>query len=217
MMDEISASWPEKGDKLFTSGPDWWHNAFIHYRGDDWYQYIAGYKRAGDILIAHAKDTSREHDYVVLPAVFLYRQYLELQLKQLIRDGKALLDESPDFPKIHDLGKLWTECRQVLEQVWPDDSTDSASSDTREDLLALEECIMQFASIDPTSMAFRYPVGKHGETLLPDDVRIINLNNLADVMNKISNYLDGAATGISVYLDEKQEMEAYYSDFENCW
>jgi hypothetical protein len=217
MTDEWDTSWPEKGDKLFISDPNSWHNAHIYYRGDDWHQYITGYKRAGDILITHAKDTMSNQDYIVLPVVFLYRQYLELQLKQLIRDGRALLDQSPEFPKTHDLGKLWNECSQVLSQVFLEDTDDETSTEIRDDSLAIRECIEQFASIDPTSMAFRYPVGKEGEVLLPDDARVINLSNLADVINKIANYLDGAATGISVYLDTKQEMEEYYAGYSEEW
>jgi hypothetical protein len=212
MTDELSFSWPEEGDRLFTSDPDLWHNAHIVDAGDDWHQFIVGYKHAADVLIAKALDDWSDRNYLVLPAIFLYRQYLELQLKQLIRDGKALLNLEPIFPKTHHLGKLWAECRKVVEEIYPSDS----SSPTK-DLLAVEECIIQFASIDPTSTAFRYPEDKDGRTLLPDDSRIIDLRNLLHVMDKIGNFLDGAATGISVYLDDKKEMESYYSDYETGW
>jgi hypothetical protein len=203
-MTDETLTWPEKGDLLFTSGDDWWHNACLNYMFDDWELYVIGYKKAADALVEKIKKTQRDQDFLVFPIVFLYRQYLELSLKLLVKLGNELLDENQDFPKKHELDKLWKICRSMLVKIEPKVS--------QHDLEAIDEAITQFCTIDPTSQAFRYPVLKGGDKSIPSDVRYINLRQLSDVMEKIANFLDSAATEISVYLDYKHEMDREFQD-----
>jgi hypothetical protein len=194
--------WPEKGDKLFAAGDDWWHNACLNYGPDGWESYISGYKRAGDVLVDHIKETRSDQDSLVFPIVFVYRQYLELRLKTLIRDCKWLFDEQPDFPKGHDLSKLWSDCRKLMEKLEP--------KVEQKDLEAVDEGIQQFHELDPSSQSFRYPFNRKGDKSLPSDLKHINVRNLLDVMEKLSRFFEGGAMMVSVYLDDKHEME---SDF----
>jgi len=196
-----SIPWPQKGDQLFKADVDWWHNACLNRFHDNWSLYADGYKRAGDLLVEYIKDARSDQDFLVYPIVFLYRQYLELRLKELIRDGNQLLDVPQEFPKHHKIDKLWGQCRRILEQVWPEGPT--------EDLDAVEECIRQFSEKDPSSIAFRYPTDKDGNPSLPD-LRYINLRNLSEVMARIGSLLDGSSDGISAYL---QNMEVYCDYF----
>lgn len=202
-MIDSSLPWPRKGDKLFKVDDDWWHNACLNYLPDNWNSYAEGYKRAGDLLVEHIKAERMEQDMLVYPIVFLYRQYIELRLKKLIRDGNQLLDIPEEFPKHHEIDKLWRQCRRILEKVWPDGSA--------EELDVVEKCIYEFSQCDPTSMAFRYPTDKDG-TLLLTDLKHINLRNLSEVMARIASLLDGSGVGISVYLGYKYEMEAEGND-----
>lgn len=197
-------AWPEKGDLLFTSGDDWRYNACLNYMPDDWELYVIGYKRAADALVEQIKETHRDQDVLVFPIVFLYRQYLELRLKRLIRLGNELLDENPDFPKKHELDKLWNVCRPILAKLEP--------RVPQQDLEAIDEAITQFCAIDPTSEAFRYPITRKGDKAIPSDVRCINLRQLSEVMEKVANFFDSAATMISVYLDYKHDMEREFRD-----
>jgi hypothetical protein len=194
-----SIPWPRKGDQLFKADVDWWHNACLNYLHDDWTLYSEGYKRAGDLLVEHMKESRSYQDFLVYPIVFLYRQYIELRLKELIRDGNQLIDNPKKFPKHHKIDELWKHCRRILEKVWPEGPA--------EDLDAVEECIHQFSEKDPTSMAFRYPTDKNGNRSLPS-LSHINLRNLSEVMARISSLLDGTSMAISVYLENKQETEA---------
>ncbi|HMK50182.1 MAG TPA: hypothetical protein VK435_09020, partial [Thermodesulfovibrionales bacterium] len=75
---------PSADDKLFQSADDWWHNACLNYMHDSWPAYIIGYKKAADILVRHIKQKRRSQDTLVYPIIFLYRQYLELAIKNLI-------------------------------------------------------------------------------------------------------------------------------------
>ncbi len=203
-MDEFDLPWPQKGDKLFAAGQDWWHNACLNYLGDDWELYVNGYKQAADVLVEHVIQIRSDQDTLVFPIVFLYRQYLELRLKQLIRDGCQLFDQPASFPKRHELGRLWAECRPILSKL---ESPVPAS-----DLEAVDEAIAQFCAVDPISQAFRYPTDKEGQPSLPANLRYINLRNLAEVMEKISSFFDAAAMMISVYLEQKREIEREYLD-----
>jgi hypothetical protein len=200
MSDELP--WPRKGDQLFAEDDDWWNNACVGWSRDEWTAYGEGYKRAAEILVQHVVDTQRDQDFLIFPIGFLYRQYLEVRLKHLLRDGFLLLDVREAFPTHHRLNELWKGCRRVLEQVWPDGP--------RDDLDAVEEVIEQFKQKDPGSTAFRYPVDTKGNRSLPTTERI-NLRNLAEVMERTAALLDACSAGIQEDLQQKWEMEQGYS------
>ena len=192
--------WPKKGEQLFNKvDGDWWNNACLNYSHDDWTLYADAYKYAGDLLVECNKENHKIKDLLIYPIVFLYRQYIELRLKCIIRDGNQLLDIPEEFPKHHRIDELWKQCRRILEEP----------GDPSEDLEAVEECILQFSEQDPTSMAFRYPTDKNGNPSLPG-LRIVNLRNLADVITRIGSLLDSASDGISECLYKKQEAQAEY-------
>jgi hypothetical protein len=185
------------------AGDDWWHNACLNYLSGEWHAYAEGYKEAADALAEHVKENRGLLDLLILPIVFLYRQYLEIRLKQLIKDGRVLLDDVPDFPKTHRLDILWDQCRSVLSRV---------ETIPTQDLTAISEAIGQFCEVDPTSQAFRYPTTRDGQQSLPTGLHYINLRNLADVMQRIGGFFEGAAMMVSVYLDYKREMDWEHRD-----
>lgn len=203
MSDDIP--WPERGDRVFKSDHDWWHNAYLNYMPDDWELYIMGYKSAADVLVQYVKETRSEQDVLVFPTVFLYRHYIELRLKEMIQNGKRLLDEAGDFPKHHALEKLWAQCRANLERIDP--------RIPERDFEAIDGAINQFCSLDPGSFTFRYPLSKSGQRSLPPELHHLNLRNLAEVMEKIANFLDSASAMISEYLQHKGDMARYFQDY----
>lgn len=196
--DKDDLPWPKKGDVLFKADDDWWHNACLNYFGTDWGIYASGYKQAGDVLVEHIKETRSRQDFLVYPIVFLYRQYLELRLKQLIDYGHDLLDESVNFPKHHQLDKLWSECKAVLRKIDP--------RPPEKDLEAIDDAIAQFCAVDPSSEGFRYPFNKEGDKSLPDELRYINLRNLAEVIDRIAGFIEAGTMMLSHYRDLKSSM-----------
>jgi hypothetical protein len=206
--DEDVIPFPEQGDRLFTSEKYSPFNAQIsydRYNDDTLYRYTLGYKEAGDRLVRSLMRDSRHLDLVVYPTVFLYRQYLELRLKQLIKEGCHLLAKPFIIPKKHRLDILWHECKRLLQEIEPK-ATDQV-------IAGLEACIMEFHTIDPLSMAFRYHVNTQDYPSLPPDLRYINIPNLARVIAKIDSFLDAMYMTISVALDQKQEMEEAFKDY----
>jgi hypothetical protein len=187
------------GHQLFTGADDWWHNACLNWAPFKWDYYATGYKSAADLLVENTM-TSRAHlDTHVFPIVFLYRQYLELRLKELVVSGRSLVDRSGKQKLDHKLEPLWAELRGIIEHVWPDEGP--------EDLDAIQDYIAQFSAVDPTSTAFRYPTAKDGSPSLPD-VRHINLRQLYLVMASVAQLLEGVSSAIDVYLGYKRDMEA---------
>lgn len=199
---------PEMGDRLFTSEKYSHYNAQIsydRYNDDALFRYVSGYKEAGDRLVQSLMRDSRHLDLVVYPTVFLYRQYLELRLKQLIREGSYLLEKPFVLRKQHRLDALWYECKNLLKQIEP--------KVTDQEIAGLEACIVEFHTIDPLSMAFRYHVDTKDNPSLPPDLRYIHIPNLAKVMAKIDSFLDAVYMTISVAIDQKQEMEEAFKDY----
>lgn len=188
---------PSEDDRFFE-GDDWWDNACVNFLPDDWHIYAIGYKDAADILVAHVEEHKRGQDTLVYPVVFLYRQYLELKIKNLIRQGRCLQDIHEPFPKTHRIDELWKVCSDLLREIFPGDS--------EEEQAQIARLIEEFCQVDPTSTAFRYPEDLDGNPSLPPVVRHINLRNVKEVIDKISVILVGADTLIAEYLSIKADM-----------
>src|SRR2546426_11026884 len=152
VIEEKDFPWPRNGDRLFVDSQDWYNNAVLNGQRDNLSLYAVGYKRAGEILAEMVVKSRRDHDSLVFPIVFVYRQYLELRLKQLIRDSRRLLGDSSGFPATHKIAELWKLCRPLLDQT---------GLKTDEQVLeVIEELIAEFAEVDEDSYAFRYPTDK---------------------------------------------------------
>ena len=193
--------WPTTGDTIFAHSPDWHTDAQIESSAGDWYAYTLGYRRAGDLLVQQIDQAPSHQELLVYPILFLYRHYLELQMKHITAEGRSLLDKGYSFPTGHSLNALWSVCCPILEQVFPESTPD--------DTLVVAQLIAEFHSIDPQSITFRYPTDKNGAISVPPGLRRINLTNLSSIMAKLEAFFGGAATGISVYFDTKHEMEAF--------
>jgi len=192
---QIASWWPQKGDTLFASGLDWESEALLDVSWDSFLTYAVGYKEAGDSVIASVEARGIAADLAVYPACFLYRHYLELMLKGLIRIGNQLRDRTADYPKHHRIRELWETCRPLLEEACPDG--DPA------DTITVEKCILEFAAIDPSGEAFRFGEHHDGNPSLKGRIQF-SLANMRDVMNRLSGFLEGSYD----YMDELLQFRA---------
>jgi hypothetical protein len=193
----------KKDDELFSAEADWWHNACIDPFYADWYAYTEGYRRAASVLVDRVKTHRSDLDALVYPIIFLYRQYFELRLKNIILNGTNFLDEPCGFPKHHKLTELWNQARRILEKIY--------EGDPKEDLNEAENFIKQFSDRDLFGDAFRYPTDKQGNKSLPD-LTHINIRKFSDIAEKIADLFDGASMGIDEYLGWKMDMESEYRE-----
>jgi hypothetical protein len=192
---------PSEEDKLFDTGEDWWHNACLNYMHDGWPAYVIGYKNAADILVDYIKEKRRSQDTLVFPILFLYRQYLELFIKNLIQKGRHLQDICEPTPQGHNIHDLWRTFEKIMEGIAPGDSV--------EEIKQINRLISEFCAVDPKATAFRYPEDKKGNPSLPG-MKHINIRNVNDVIEKISVILEGADALLSEYLSLRAETENDY-------
>lgn len=188
--------WPTLGDSLFKTAPPGKGSEL----SDDGFQRLVlmatGYREAGDILVRQAEENYFHRDTLIYPIVFLYRHYIELQLKYILfMYGKRAKQEA-DWVH-HDLDVLWPKVRRVIEHFNRKPSLKNAEA-----LNAVETCVAEFAKIDPKSFSFRYPVTKQGQPLtLP--FASVDLSNLKHVMTN----LDAFFIGVDGQLDDYMTME----------
>jgi len=192
-----NAPWPSYGDSLFEGDNLGQTNAMLGYGLDTLDLYAEGYKRGADQLVENALAGRGTLDFVVYPVVYLYRHYLELKLKVIIRDGLVLLDQPPSFPKHHNLLILWLQTRRLMQKIF--DEEDRVATD------AVEKCIRELDKVDPDAQKFRYPVDRNGVPTGPA-VKTIGFVNLRKVMERIDAYLDAAVAAIDYDLEMRCEF-----------
>lgn len=179
----LSERLPKLGDLPFRPPPRYWLADIATYPGERMYRQTKGYKAAGDLLSVHAEcasdDTHRRN--LIYPAIFTYRQYIELALKGIIEAHGTKAGVSPNRSH-HSLTKLWRDFLAVIEEAG---HMDPSEETTR----VVGMCVAEFDRVDPQSLAFRYPTDKMGnQTTIPFEV--VDLSNLRDVMDGIQNYLE---------------------------
>lgn len=202
--------WPQADDRLVTQGDPDWHNRamLMHGWGDRWSVYADGYKEAADIVVERIKEGYGHQDFLVYPIMFLYRQYLELTIKCLIRKAWSLLNENEaDDLGSHDIRRYWRMCRVLLERVAPGDSV--------EELGHIGRLIDEFGEYDPTSFSFRYPVTKpdkktNERTPTLQNLESINLRNVQEVIANAAGLLGAAEAHLDHHLELKADMMASF-------
>lgn len=165
----------------------------------DLHLYAAGFRQGAEALLAHVRSTGHDQDFLVYPIVYNLRHAVELLVKQVIRAGRNLIDEPGDFPDGHRLNNLWATCKPILKRIWPNDPA----------YAKVEKVIEKLCELDPEGEAFRYPVTSKKSGRLPtldNDLRYLDLAALVEEVVEVIDLLDGADTGIDVYLDAKHDM-----------
>ncbi|NQT14998.1 MAG: hypothetical protein HQ582_19740 [Planctomycetes bacterium] len=191
--------WPRKDEKLFTLDDDYANNACLTPYWTSLGRYGENYRDAADTIINAAINGDTYVDAVVYPAVFLYRHYLELTLKDIISCTKRLEKEGNGFPKTHKLSTLWPQAKRLLEKHY--------GSDAPKELEYLDGWFNEFIEHDPDSMAFRYPFDKDGNRHLMN-LTHINVRHLMETMGRIACFLSCIAGRIGERLDWSMERDA---------
>jgi hypothetical protein len=149
--------------------------------GQAWYDYTTGYKEAADLLVAHIEATGRRADKLGYPILFVYRQHLELVVKNLIRVCGHVLGQKQDFPKHHRLGELWEICKRLLLEISPGASPGDIQETTR--------LFRELHTVDPNADAFRFPEDTRANVSLVSSGDV-NLSSVRDIVEKMSFFLD---------------------------
>lgn len=225
MEDDFLLRWPQKGDSLFNKNDDGHHTIYLDPYvtlgplGDNWAKYISGYKDAADILVNNIANNRSFQNSLAFPAIFLYRHFIELSLKLIIKYGHELYDVQNNYKEIHNLEELWSDCRLIIERKWPQENY--------EILDVTGNIIKEFSKIDLSSFESRYPEKKTTKgkkkktkdkikeidkinTLTMEGIPNINFHNIKELIEKINNFLGGVGDAISIELSEKRDIESEY-------
>jgi hypothetical protein len=167
-------------------------------RNGRWRLYTDGYKRAGDILASRAKEEFAP-DELLYPILFLYRHYLELELKGLVAYSSRLTEERIELTGLckenHNLSKLW----QMLEKNL------GVLHLNPEMVTAAEAWVHELHKVDTESQAFRYPFDrKDQQTMCGLDA--VNIQNLSEKMTSLRNLMSVMFETIGEALDYQNEV-----------
>ena len=194
-LDEIdNIKTPDINDILFEEDELSYFNAILNFVFDDWHLYAQGYKLAGEILYKYIESNKVDQDFLVYPFIFLYRHFIELTLKDIIKTGNKYLKNREEFSTIHEIDKLWAEVKKIIIEI---------KLEVTQDILnGVDNYMSQLSRIDPSSFSFRYPKDKSGRKYLPG-YRRIGLKNFYEKMKILSSFLEGINQNIAVIEENK--------------
>lgn len=195
--------WPERPSVAFGPSEPRGLNADVHWAqryGNGWLGYVEGYARAASAVFDRAVRDCWSPEYVVWPLAFLWRHHVELALKDIIAAGRELQGEPDGFPAGHRLGDLWREAKPHIQRCGPASSPE---------LDSVEAAIIEFETIDRAGDGFRYPLRRDQRGVsLPNAPEQVNLEQLQQVMERVSNFFSAVRTEIGVRLDFVRERAA---------
>jgi len=197
-------------NSLFSPGDDWQNNACLDWSHDSIVLYINGYRKAADLLVRKVADTSSNQNILVYPIAFLYRQYIELQLKYIIRESRILLSDGSGFPEHHKIKALWDVANGLMKRIVNEVDPSAKDYIARNDVNEIGGIINQFNETDPESFAFRYPRDKKGNNNL-EGLTHINLRNLRDQMDLLVEKLNKYDLVVGLLRDWQSEMRAEHA------
>jgi hypothetical protein len=194
------ARWPQGGDKLLVAST-WLYDAPVaRDPGERFYRMPMGYKRAGDLLIEQAARDRVDRSNVIYPALFCYRQAVELFLKKLLTDFAPELLSDRARPLGHDLSKLWAAVMKLMRDRGHEDDNG---------LQAVAAIIAELHEADEGSDGFRYPTNTKNLPFKFGD-RGIDLDQLRDVMEGVANFLECAHTALAHEDDVAAELARHF-------
>lgn len=195
-------------DMVFTGAGDDWHNrALLGYTHEiPWQAYVCGYKEAGDKIISAIDTCQHGQDMLVFPILFLYRQYLELNIKTQIRECQSLLRiERPSRPKTgeqrissgqgHNLAGLWKCLLELVSRIYPTVPASTVSE--------IDRVISAFAMVDPRGDEARYPLTTSEQRTLRN-LSEVNLRRLSEDISRADVAFTQIGGGIDWEIDQRQ-------------
>lgn len=204
-------SWPESGGDFFVfnrnrSDAYTWMRQSLH-------EYAYMYRESAELLMERACDAPGLLNVHAIPAVYMFRHYVELSLKDLLVDAGRLNDKDGTYPDKHHLEPLWRKLRALLEEADLGDSAEDRST-----LDVVDRMIRQLDSADPNAMAFRYPVGtkqKDGtrEALLSDNFEYFDMRVFRDQARRLAHFIEGCGEQLHVYLEIHDDLAQEYQNF----
>ncbi|EGR0291316.1 hypothetical protein FMH10_15725 [Vibrio parahaemolyticus] len=151
--------------------------------------YNEGYKTAArELTVNYCDRLTNEKDTLVFPIVFLYRQYLELTLKDIIRelDRKLGYNRNDKILSQHKLLPLWDTAIKQYDALIKRDNITLVFTPK---LTKERKIVNQFNQIDGDSFSFRYATDKKGNGTLKG-IEYISVDNFKNQIELVVTYVD---------------------------
>lgn len=188
---------PSHKDFLFI--PDKKDGDWLPTGADNFFKLSEGYRMTAQNIYEKIKELELFYKpFMANAMIFCFRQFIELRLKELHYFGAKFSGIKEDFQKTHDLIALFDDFeKEIIPCLNPNYD--------KKLFQAVRKLIIEFNSLDPQSMSFRYPVDKE---LNPSHaLSNFDIDNFKDVMDKLSNFFD-------IWRQEIDIIESYHEELE---
>lgn len=168
-------------DEIFVES-DNWHNPILNAHESIAEIYISeGYINAALwmlSLIELSNDNGKKNSYIY-PAMFCFRQYLELIMKFILRRHERYEGKEYKSLGCHDLVGLWNDIKSNIEQL-------------DEEIEILDRLFVDLQEIDKNSFSFRYLTDKRsGERIKFSFKGFVDIGELKLRMLQLYRFFEG--------------------------
>lgn len=189
--------WDTPPEKELTEFDDLFKPGTVKFGPQDglntWNLYVAGYFLAARALLEGPPDGFFLLS-AIYPAIFLYRHYLELEIKGImIATSKLLKNSLPAFENDHDILSLWEKFKQMLP----------AGHAALREAPNIERLLKQINHADPQSMNTRYGLAKGLTSPSLSNTIEFDVDNFRDTMDKLHAQLTILSTIIETALEDE--------------
>ena len=173
--------------------------------------YAMGYLDACNIILEKMEsDRSFISDTCVFPIIYIFRQFLEIKLKQIILiglKGKGAYVKKENLAKTygHDIVKSWNDAKKCIKSYW------HSSQDEIIDIVEKNVYGLQNVFSDSKGMVFRYPIDYNGNSSFKKDFHL-DLKQIKSSIEKIASFLDGCTEGMIAENEVIADMKLEFND-----
>lgn len=155
---------------------------------------VIAFKEAGDELVDFVIRGEKYSWYEAFlrPIGFLYRHYLELELKYWMKElNEGGFNEADKLLKDHNLRNLWLGLKPLIQPF-------CESREDKKMLSEIEDVILTFDKYDPTGQEFRYTRSTKGTATLRNLPPTIDVKWVKHLIGRVSLFFDGLGGVVSV-------------------
>lgn len=211
---EIDDKYKEYSAFFLEEGGDYYGQSVIGfgYNKSDMYIYINAYQKSADFLFNESMAVREEMIGNFFPLCYLYKNSLELSLKDII------LVTYPPQQGLEKIYKLKHNVLKLWRCIGKDILKHANKSESDPYFIHIKDAIKKIHEFDANADRFRYPIGKK---LNYYDVgkKKYNMESYNNFFNKLIDFLSGMSAQISDHKDreaeQEMEMRSYY-DYDNC-
>jgi hypothetical protein len=144
------------------------------YEIGNWNKYANGYKQASIILLKKYEESNdrKLDELLAFPIFFLFRHFVELQLKEILKSYSKYYKISLQKSTIHSLIDLWNEVHPIINNLFFESNgikLENRTNLTKKDVNKLGRTIRKLNNLDKKSEAFRYPIDTKNRNSITKD------------------------------------------------